>query len=53
VLADLVRRVELRRRQVSATGERRNGLPEPSPETAALKTPEVAASKSPEAAALK
>ena len=27
VLADLVRRVELRRRQAAAAGERRNGLP--------------------------
>ena len=35
VLADLVRRIELRGRQVSAAGERRNGAPAPSPEVAA------------------
>jgi glutathione synthase/RimK-type ligase-like ATP-grasp enzyme len=35
VLADLVRRIELRRRQGSAVAERRNGAPVPSPEVVA------------------
>jgi outer membrane lipopolysaccharide assembly protein LptE/RlpB len=35
VLADLVRRVELRRRQISAAGERRAGMQDSSPEVAA------------------
>jgi glutathione synthase/RimK-type ligase-like ATP-grasp enzyme len=35
VLADLVRRVELRGRQVSGASERRTGVPDPSPEVAA------------------
>ena len=35
VLADLVRRVELRRRQASAAGERRNGMTDHAPESAA------------------
>ena len=52
VLADLVRRVDLRRRQVAAAGERRTRLHEPSPEPAALKSPEPAALESPEPAAL-
>jgi hypothetical protein len=43
VLADLVRRVELRRRQVSTAGERRNGVPEPVPEAAAQERPALQA----------
>jgi hypothetical protein len=35
VLGDLVRRIELRRRQASAAGERRNGMSEHVPEAAA------------------
>ncbi len=35
VLGDLVRRIELRRRQASAAGERRNGMPDHVPEAAA------------------
>jgi hypothetical protein len=35
VLADLVRRIELRRRQGSVVAERRNGAPVPAPEMVA------------------
>ncbi len=39
VLGDLVRRIELRRRQVSAAGERRNGMSDPAPEVAVQERP--------------
>jgi glutathione synthase/RimK-type ligase-like ATP-grasp enzyme len=43
VLGDLVRRIELRRRQASAAGERRNGAPDHAPEAPAQERPALSA----------